>query len=49
MAPLKSLLKVLATIILLIIIIIIIIIILKVESDPVNYQYQTGKKTVGGQ
>ena len=47
MAPLKSLLKVLATIIL--IIIIIIIIILKVESDPVNYQYQTGKKTVGGQ
>ena len=45
MAPLKSLLKVLATII----IIIIIIIILKVESDPVNYQYQTGKKTVGGQ
>ena len=47
MAPLKSLLKVLATTI--IIIIIIIIIILKVESDPVNYQYQTGKKTVGGQ
>ena len=46
MAPLKSLLKVLATTT---IIIIIIIIILKVESDPVNYQYQTGKKTVGGQ
>ena len=45
MAPLKSLFKVLATTAT----IIIIIIILKVESDPVNYQYQTGKKTVGGQ
>ena len=44
MAPLKSLFKVLATTAT-----IIIIIILKVESDPVNYQYQTGKKTVGGQ
>ena len=40
--------KVKAAIIIIIIIIMIITIILKVQSDPVNYQYQRGKKTVGG-
>ena len=44
----EVLFKVEAIIIIIIIIIIMMILILKVQSDPVNYQYQRGKKTVGG-